>query len=88
MKYIDVLNQSADVVAAENNVLIAEEAHLSLQSAILCCKKEMAQKNNRLKSLKKSTSINFTDIIAVENELYLLQRKLNQLDELQKELFG
>ena len=87
MKYLDILNQSADVTAAENNVLTAEEAHLSLQSAILYTKKEIAQKSNRLKSLKKSTSINFTDIISVQNELYLLQRKLTQFDELQKELF-
>lgn len=87
MKYLDCLNQSADVIAAENNVLIAEEAHLSLQSAILNCKKEIAKKSNHLKRLKESVNINFTDIISVQNELHLLQRKLHQLDELQKELF-
>lgn len=87
MKYIDILNQTADDTAAANNVLINEEAQLNLQSAMLNCKKEVAQKSNRLKRLKASTDINFTDIISVQNELYLLQRKLNQLDELQKELF-
>lgn len=87
MKYIEILNQSADSTAAENNVLTAEEAHLSLQSAILCCKKEIAQKNNRLKALKRCNNISFTDIISVQNELYLLSRKMTQLEELQKELF-
>ena len=40
MKYIDILNQTAEQTATQNNSLIAEEASLNLQSEIFKAKKE------------------------------------------------
>lgn len=87
MKYIDILNQTAEQAATQNNSLIAEEASLNLQSEIFKAKKELAEKNNQLKFLKSKKCLNFNEIRITMNEIQLLERIQKQLLDIQTELF-
>lgn len=87
MKYIDILNQTAEQTATQNNSLIAEEAALNLQSEIFKAKKELAEKNNQLRILKTKKSLNFNEIRVTMNEIQLLERIQKQLLDIQTELF-
>ncbi len=87
MKYIDLLNQSAEETAKQNNSLIAEEASLNLQHALFSIKKELANKASCINTLKQQKTLNFDAIITALNEQSLLERKQAQLLKLQEELF-
>ena len=87
MKYLDLLNLTADETAKSNNEMIAEEASLNLQSAIFAAKKEIVSKKNYIETLKKSNQLNFGAITNGVNDLQLAERLHGQLVELQKELF-
>lgn len=87
MKYLDLISQGAEETAKSNNALVAEEASLATQSAILNCKREISQATMHLANSKKATPFNIIDVIGATNTLQLLERKLNVLNELHKELF-
>lgn len=87
MKYIEILNQTAEQAASQNNQLIAEEAELNLQSELFRVKKNLAEKANYLNTLKRQKPLSFNTIVNVMNDIKLLERHQSQLIELQKELF-
>ena len=87
MKYIDLLNQTAEETTKQSNQLIAEEASLNLQHEIFSVKKALATNANYINILKQNKSLNFNAIITAMNDRDLLNRKYGQLVELQNELF-
>jgi hypothetical protein len=87
MKYIDILNQSADEKAAANNVLTNEEANLALQSEILSTKRQLSAHESVLNDSFRVKKINFTVICDIKDDITMLQRKLEQLEQLKNELF-
>jgi hypothetical protein len=87
MKYIDLLNQTAEETAKLNNELIAEEAGINLQSALFNVKRNLAEKVTLIAKLKQFKNLNFGAIVAATNEYELLLREQKQLQELQLELF-
>jgi len=87
MKYLDLLNQSAEDKSKRNNELVAEEAALNLEAAVFANKKAIAAKNTLIDSLKASPSLNFKAITSAMNEVQLLEREMEQLKALKKELF-
>lgn len=87
MKYLDLLNQSAEYKAKRNNELIAEEAALNLEAAVFANKKAIAAKHTMIDSLKASPTLNFKAITSAMNEVQLLEREMDQLKALKKELF-
>lgn len=87
MKYIEILNQTAEETAKSNNELIAESANIQMQSAILNTKKEIAKKEAYINTLKQSRELNVSAIVIASNELALAKREQEQLIALQTELF-
>lgn len=87
MKYLDLLNQSAEDKADRNNQLVAEEAALNLEGAVFANKKAIAAKHIQIESLKASPSLNFRAITTAMNDIQLLEREMEQLKALKKELF-
>jgi len=87
MKYLDLISQGAEETAKSNNALVAEEASLATQSAILNCKREISQAAQSVIANKQAVPFNVGNIVNAINTLQLLERKLNVLNELHKELF-
>jgi hypothetical protein len=87
MKYLELLNQTAEETAKQTNELLAEEASIGLQSKLFEVKKKLAGKSSLLTQLKSSKELNFTTIVSTLNDIQLLEREQKQLITLQKELF-
>jgi hypothetical protein len=87
MKYLELLNQSAEETAKTNNELINEEYSIAIQQEIFNCKKEIAGVTSSILRAKQSLNLDFVLIVSSQNKVDLLTRKYNQLLELQKELF-
>lgn len=87
MKYLEILNQTADDTAAANNVLTNEEANLALQSAILATKRAISAHEITYNNALRVRKVDFNTICDIKDEISLLVRKLNQLEELKNELF-
>ena len=87
MKYLDLLNQTAEEAQKANNELMAEEMSISLQSELFCCKKKIAKIKACIQTAKTARPLSFVAITSAQNELQLVERHQNQLVELQKELF-
>jgi len=87
MKYIELLNQTAEETAKINNELIAEEASINLQSTLFNIKRNLVEKVTLIARLKQCKNLNFGAIVAANNEYELLLREQKQLQELQSELF-
>jgi hypothetical protein len=87
MKYLELLNQTAEETAKTNNELISEEYSIALQQEIFKCKKDMAGIMSSIQKAKQCVPLDFVFIVQSQNKADLLQRQYNQLLELQKELF-
>lgn len=87
MKYLELISQNAEETAKSNNTLVAEEANLTIQSAILNCKRDISQCSQQLTDIKKAVPFHVPNLIEITNRLQLLERKLQMMNELHKELF-
>jgi len=87
MKYLEMLNRTADETAKSNNELVAEEANLTIQSEILDCKKKIASKASEIFELKQQKPLCPKAIIQGQCELAILDKKWKMYEELLKELF-
>jgi len=87
MKYLDLLNQTAEETAKSNNVMIAEEANIAMQSSILACKRQLAEAERMHKESLKRVPFNPEECYKTENTHDLLERKLKSLTNIQKALF-
>ena len=87
MKYLDLLNRTADETAKSNNPLIAESAQLDIMQKTLACKKVLAEKNALLAKLKSSADFKVDEIYACHNVIGLMTRQIAFYEELTKELF-
>ena len=87
MKYIELLNRTADETAKELNNLNAEEQAIAMQQAIFNTKKEASELKKALTKAKSRASLNFGDIIRILNLIDVNKREKAQLTKLQKELF-
>ena len=87
MKYLDILNKSAEETATENNALIAEEQSIAMQQAIFNKKKEASELKIELVRLKGRKSLDFDAIMTASDAIDINKRRSSQLTKLQKELF-
>ena len=87
MKYLDLLNQTADETAQQNNLLNSEEQSIAMQQAIFNTKKEASSLNKQLVVLKSADVLNFHAITACLDSIDVNKRRKAQLTKLQKELF-
>ena len=87
MKYLELINQSADETAKSNNALVAEAGDLALQSSMLECKKQIAEQKSKIAVLKSAIPFNAKNTIDALNKLDLLERELKQYQQLKEELF-
>lgn len=87
MKYLELINQTAEETAKNNNKLVAEEADLSLQTAILNVKKEISQATTKIQVAKSAVPFRPEAVLAAHNEKALLERSLEYYNSLKQELF-
>ena len=87
MKYKDIISKSKEQIAQEEVDFLVENASITIQQDILKCKKELHLVKINLQSSKENSNFNTETIYKAYNELKLLERKLEFLDSLQKELF-
>jgi hypothetical protein len=87
MKYLDLLNKNAEETAKSNNVLIAEESSLTLQTAILNCKQRKARLTTDYDCAIRIIPFNPQNLIIIDNKIGLVNREMEQLITIQKDLF-
>ncbi len=87
MKYIELLNRTADETAKELNTLNAEEQSIAMQQAIFNTKKEASELAKDLKVAKSRKNLDFGYIAVVLDKIDINKRRKAQLTKLQKELF-
>jgi hypothetical protein len=87
MKYLDLLNRTADETAKTNNSLNAEEQSIAMQQAIFNTKKEASSLAKRLDTLKGASVLDFSAITNCLDAIDVNKRRKSQLTKLQKELF-
>lgn len=87
MKYLNLLNQTTEEKEKKNNVLIAKEAKLNLQTVQLRIEREIASKEIAMEKLKGCNPFRPELLYAVYNELQLLQREQKFYSSLEEELF-
>jgi hypothetical protein len=87
MKYLDLLNETAEETAKANNVLVAESAQLSIMQKTLACKKVLADKTSLLAGLIRSKDFNPEEIFRTNNAIELAKREITYYEELTKKLF-
>ena len=87
MKYLELLNKTAEENAKESNVLVAESSKLTLQSKMLDIKKEVARANQNLTVEKSSVNYNPTAIYSISNRILLLNKELEFYNKLLDEQF-
>jgi hypothetical protein len=87
MKYLDRLNQTAEETAKTNNVLVAEEANLATQTAILNCKRELGNAKLRLDAVTSVSPFCPETAYSMQNRIEILERKLTVLTAIHKDLF-
>jgi len=87
MKYLERINQTAEETAKTNNVLVAEEANLATQTAILNCKRELGNAKLKLDALTSASPFCPETAYAMQNRVEILERKLTVLTAIHKDLF-
>lgn len=87
MKYLELISQNAEETAKSNNSIVAEEASLAIQSAIVNCKREISSATQEVARQKRTVPFNVQHTLNAINVLQLLERKMVVLTELHKELF-
>ena len=86
-KYLDLINESAEETAKTNNNLVAEEASLSLQAAIVDSKKQLATCETAYAQAMRLIPFNANALYCACNSIELTKRKIEKLKALHSELF-
>ena len=87
MKYIELLNRTADETAKELNTLNAEEQSIAMQQAIFNTKKEASELKKQLTQAKSMSNLDFGHIAVILDKIDINKRRKAQYTKLQKELF-
>lgn len=87
MKYLELLNQTAEETAKQNNSIIAEEAALNLQYRMLTLKKASRNKEFQIAAMEQSKNIDFSQLSTFMDELALLDREVKTLEAIKERLF-
>lgn len=87
MKYLDLINRTAEETAKTNNALIAKESSIALQAEVLSMEKEINSLTNRIDSAKCSKPLDIKALMTLQISLDIAQKKLSYLNNLTKELF-
>lgn len=87
MKYLELINRTAEETAKSNNVLIAKESSINMQSEILLMEKEVNSISNDISSAKCAKPLNIKYLMELQIKLDIANKKLDYLNNLNKELF-
>lgn len=87
MKYIELLNRTADETAKEMNNLNAEEQSIAMQQVIFNTKREASELAKSLQIAKSRGDLDFGAIANILDKIDINKRRKAQYVKLQKELF-
>lgn len=87
MKYIDLIKMAKEVIEDVKAPFIAKKNELSLQGEINEIESKIADADLKIQTEKSSKEVNWKTVRKAIDEKALLERELNQMKELQEELF-
>lgn len=88
MKYLNLINRTAEATAAANNELVAREAKLAIQSAILNCDKSIAKATAVFEQSQCAIPYDPEKSFSYHLDLEILKAKLEFLKGQERELFN
>jgi hypothetical protein len=87
MKYTDLLSKGKEAIAALELPFKVRKERKQLEMKILELEQEIAKCDLTIQEQKSASPVNWDSLISSIDNKALTERKLNQLQELEKELF-